>query len=312
MLIAGWTRALAAAIAVAGLSACRPADGDGNGLFAGPPAGSAALGGTVGSGTGSSTPKVPFSGTGQGRSEGISIPDANNISVSDRSSAGGVNATVTVNAGAVSYQDANVFIPDIVDATPATGVGAADGYISGNSLIDVISGGGGGTLEHLAFGYVTNQTGSAINLAGFHAGDIEGLPTTPTARYVGTFIGQYYEIGSNQSADYVGSIMSLNADFTTGKVTADIPVILQEGGRGGSLDFTGYNLAVDANIVGSKFSGTASYVDGGSTVGSVTASSVNGAFYGALGQEVAGAVRIEGRPRGTDTVIVGGFGASEF
>ncbi len=316
MMMVCWTRALAAALAVAGLSACGSSDGGDNGLFTGTPAGATGLGGaiglggTIGTGTGSSTPKVPFAGTGQGRSEGITIPDANNISVSNQTPAGGVTATVTLGNGSVSYQDASVIIPDIIDAVP-TGSGS---YVSGDSVIDVITSSRGGTLEHMAFGYVTNQTGSTINVAGFHGGDIEGLPVTPTANYRGTFIGQYYEIGSNKPADYVGSIMSLQANFATGKVTSNIPAHRQAGGRGGTSSLSSYDLLVDADITGSKFDGTVSYVDRSTSnpVGTVDSSSVNGAFYGPLGEEVGGALRVEGTPEGTPSVIVGGFGAVQF
>lgn len=251
-------------------------------------------------------PSARFSGNAVGTAEGIVVDDITNITISDRTTTGGIASSSSRTPSLASFSTASALTPNItnaIDATPTADENQGSYDLSDSRIISRV-GSDAFTIQQIHgsshYGIATQQIGNRELVAGFHGGSLTpaiDMPTTGQANYLTTFIGRSYEVGSRLGPDDLIGVGIFQADFASGEVTG--LTSLQSGGFS-----TGYNLRVEGRITGNTFLGSASFP------GTVTSSSVSGGFYGQGVREVAGALRLEGTPTvtGTPTAIVGGFG----
>jgi hypothetical protein len=179
-----------------------------------------------------------------------------------------------------------------------------------NSLTVQHNVGAAAPLTDAAFGLAYTASAGSAYVGGYHYGNATALASMPTATatYAGKFSG--IEVSRFGIGDIKGT-SALTANFGAGTVNGNVTNMTL--GSGGSA---GYGLSMNGTITGNTYSGTTGFTTttGAPTV-SVTASSMNGGFYGAGAAETAGALTVQGTPLPTTTLgpvaVVGAFGGKK-
>ncbi|MEO1207278.1 MAG: transferrin-binding protein-like solute binding protein [Pseudomonadota bacterium] len=265
-----------------------------------------------------SDPATVFSGTGtSGGVEGVVIADTSNVSVNARTAAGGADAIASRDLNNASIASIDPNAPTVINAVALgtndiNNVETPEDYTTGTSLIVSNVNGrffqNGDFLGSSQFGFVSERVGLTERVAGFHSGietAVNNMPTTGQANYLGGFSGRQYNIGANTSRE-IRSTSLLQADFAGGTVNGVVGLDPRDQNTISPAYFVQFQSTINRNT----FAGTADFRDliTGAAIGTVSNSSASGGFYGAGAREIAGALRIEGNPDGTPTVVVGGFG----
>jgi hypothetical protein len=153
-----------------------------------------------------------------------------------------------------------------------------------------------------------------------------------TATYLGSFYGFAAAAGDDltqdgQGADLSGKV-SLTANFGTAKVDGNVYDLQRSPGSDDCDPCVNtpvaYGLALEGDIAGASYSGTAKFTEGTNVAGAAAvegsaAGQVIGGFYGGNAAETAGAIRIVGDTpagatgpgTGEDVFVSGSFGAAK-
>ena len=219
--------------------------------------------------------------------------------------------------GNVYFENGNFANPQAEDANAAVStVGVYNIYDSNNQFVEQIVMKYGTTVR-----YREGATGdpNATYAVGFIGENTTNMPKKGTATYKGFYeSGQSYynDNGTMKSMYFKDGTVELVADFDKGKVTGGISGAALNGNDNGTpvdLNSNIDGLAINADINGSNYDGTAMLVDAaGNQVGTSSYNEAIGAFFGPDASETAAAVLIEGNAdlngSASDYVISGTLG----
>tara|TARA_R110002020_G_scaffold154610_6_gene334612 strand:- start:4499 stop:5575 length:1077 start_codon:yes stop_codon:yes gene_type:complete len=161
--------------------------------------------------------------------------------------------------------------------------------------------------------------GTATYAVGYIGNNTTNMPGSGTATYKGFNEGGtsvYDDNGTMQQLGLSGTV-ELTADFGAGKVTGgirDAQLKTYKNQQEMVLNDTVTGLAINANITGSEYTGTAQLVDANNVaVGTTTTNEAIGAFFGDGAAETAAVYMIEGNAmldgQNRDYVMSGTIGA---
>ena len=162
------------------------------------------------------------------------------------------------------------------------------------------------------------------------------MPQNVKANYNGRFAGLGFEKGEDLggvdgSPSNLAGDVTMQADFTSGKVRGNVYNMTAENDNGGNNDIerVPFGLRMTGDIdaaTGNTYKGNVAFTKAArsawapATADTVTSSSMIGAFYGPQAAETAGALRIEGNAPGVindvtkkqiPVIIQGAFGAKK-
>jgi C-lobe and N-lobe beta barrels of Tf-binding protein B len=259
-----------------------------------------------GSGGGASTAAASLPGK-----SGLLFVPASATSIAGVQAQTGQGATLTVNGATASLVTGGISTGNLtLQGTSSNGLTQAYANTSGSTAVTVSKdAGAAGQLTDAMYGVVVTSNSAGDYLGSYHYGTLtptSSMPTT-TATYSGKFVG--IELNASKSVRTLAGNSTLTANFGAGTVSGGITGISSPT----TNTLTNYGLSMNGTISGNTYSGTTAFTSvGGGAPGTVTASSLNGGFYGAGASQTAGSLTIQGTPTGYSTLaITGAFGGKK-